>query len=167
MRAPQLNDAEDLWLWRNESITRENSINKEKIEFGKHLSWLENALRDQNIMILLGIEKKSKNKIGVVRFSKKQKIAEASITINPNFRGLGFSQVLLEKAVMAFFLTNPNIGLMARVFESNTASFKIFTRVGFNYRKLQQNGIMNLYLSYKSLNKLKISSVKRKLHNDA
>lgn len=121
---------------------------------------------NQNIKIFLGIEKKTKNKIGVVRFNKKHKIAEASITINPNFRGLGFSEVLLEKAVVAFFSINPDVGLMARVLRSNTASFKIFKRVGFDCRKLKQNEIMNLYLSCESFNKLKISSVKRKLDDD-
>lgn len=169
VKAAQMEDCDDLWLWRNDPHTRAQSLNSNSVPYDQHCKWFESAIGNPELFLLIGTMTKqaiptNTNKIGMVRFDlasiqdssnialtkSNDKKAIVSINVNPDFRGKGFAVLLLNKAVKAF---KTNIALPTSSFndvsfieaiikEENTASIKCFEHAGFTLINPKNPAIM-------------------------
>lgn len=128
-------DCLDLFKWRNDKITRQNSFNTELISFETHKQWFENCLKDpsRDLFILLDNNKK----IGTIRFDYKEdkNCAEINITIAPESRNKGYSSKAI-RTLSLYYLDDYNLNyIFAEIKPQNTISMKSFIKAGYNFYK--------------------------------
>ena len=88
-------DCKDIFVWRNDNLTRKMSFDQSLISIENHDKWFNKILNDQNAVSYLGNDKNFK--IGFCRFQIiRKRIVEVSINVNPKFRNKGFAKILLE-----------------------------------------------------------------------
>ena len=127
MRLASIEDAETMFSWRNHPSTRSVSRAQGPIDKTSHVNWLNNALRNENRLILIG--ELFGEPIGVVRFDIVDKEGEVSIYLNPNKVSNGFGAALLRKAELFLSNWNSNIkNLTAHVIGSNQKSINLFLK---------------------------------------
>ncbi|MEZ7955711.1 MAG: UDP-2,4-diacetamido-2,4,6-trideoxy-beta-L-altropyranose hydrolase [Rubritalea sp.] len=139
MRLPDINlrpvsteDAKDLHNWSNDPVTRAASFNSDPIPWDNHLQWLDTQLNSTDSTLL--IIKSSTSKLGVVRFNKNaETLGETiiSITLAPEFRGLGLAPLILCNAALYYFDNYPQQTITAWIKPTNTASIKSFLKANF------------------------------------
>lgn len=129
--AATMQDAIDVYLWRNDIHAKKMSVTTGQIELSAHLNWMKNILSDSNVKVYIGIE--NQIKIGVSRFTFNENDgnSEVSINLNPIMRNKGLSSVFLNKSMDQYFL-NKKIDLSAKIKKVNVASIKCFQNSGFN-----------------------------------
>lgn len=124
LRPATLEDAERLWKWRNDSLTRANSLNSEEIDWDQHVRWLGWNLRDQFVRIhigmLAGVE------IGLVRVEHENTGCWMSWTVAPECRGQGLGYCLVKTVVDA----TPG-RIKATIKADNIASIRIAEKLDF------------------------------------
>ena len=131
LKKASIKDLRDIWIWRNNSVTRKNSFNKKYINLKEHTNWFFNSLKNKKRIVLIGFNSK-KNKIGLIRLDWiKNKLIEVSINVNPSFRGLGFGEKLLNETMKNVFKKNPHIKICSKVLKKNYKSINLFKKVGF------------------------------------
>lgn len=141
VRFATLSDAEDLFQWRNELETRMASQNCAEVVWDQHLSWLTAVLEDPQRFLYVGSRVGAdKSTIGMCRFDVdvegegegEDAGAEVSINLNPDFRGRGLAQSMLQESINRFARDRGEaLRLTATIRPSNTASVRIFTEIGF------------------------------------
>ena len=126
-RFATLEDAEDLFKWRNSITIRSISNEKEIFNFESHLKWLRKKLLDNNVLFL--IAEFLNNPIGVIRFEIEDNEAMISIYKVPKSpKSFG----LIKKSSMWLFLNYPNIKkIKAEILPDNEKSYKAFSSAGF------------------------------------
>jgi RimJ/RimL family protein N-acetyltransferase len=118
IRPAQMSDAEALFRWRNDALTREMSHNQDPVEWDAHIAWLKARLaRPEPNLYIAECDGLS---IGTVRVDGD----EISYTIAPDARGRGLGLAMLQKAKEMFGQ------LRAEIYERNIASIKIAERAG-------------------------------------
>ncbi|MAH43730.1 hypothetical protein CL614_08500 [archaeon] len=124
-------DSMELWQWRNDQITRQNSINTNMVEFADHCNWFANVLTNPNRKIMIGFNHDKQN-VGMVRFdlNEERTLAVVSINVNPDHRGRGISVYLLDAALKQIQKEHTLV-FHAEIRHDNIASIKCFTRCGF------------------------------------
>ncbi len=143
-------DSKDIWVWRNDDLTKQMYITTDSVSWEAHSSWYEKSLVDPNRYLYLGFINDNE-KIGMCRFDVdvNTNIAQVSINLNPQHRGQKFSSKLLSQSI-AKFCEECNTDLVARIKKSNIGSIKCFTKSGFSFAREDSN-----YVYYKKLtNKL-------------
>lgn len=160
IEAVQQDDCRDLWLWRNDPLTRVNSLSTDEVSFEQHCKWFNALMSDNSQFLMLGLLPKQSlpeinDKIGMVRFDvvsiiehklntqapiQRANKAIVSINVNPTFRAKGLSVTLLSNAITSFkksidmdcSLSQRNIKYIeATIKEGNKASIKCFEKAGF------------------------------------
>lgn len=133
----------DIWLWRNDPLTRAMVRNSDYVEWNTHKKWYSKMLEDRGHLLLYGVL--GENGIGVVRFDRFNKdLAEVSININPDYRKKGLSSELLLKSCIVAFEKLGVIKLFAEIKKDNFASQKAFEKIGF----LKVEEEKNIYFHY-------------------
>ncbi len=129
------NDSTILLEWRNDPLTRNNSISMEEVHKDDHEKWLEGVLVDPNVKLLIALFEG--NEIGTVR-GKKDSAGEwyISWTVSPNQRGKG-----LGKQMVKAFVSTLSGSIKAIVKDGNVASSKIATYAGLEQIS-EENGIV-------------------------
>jgi RimJ/RimL family protein N-acetyltransferase len=121
-------DREDVYLWRNDEITRQYSKTDAPVAWEIHAKWFAATLATPGRQIWIGYA--GADKIGMVRFDEIDGPAErflVSIIMAPSQRGKGLGRCLLQAAIA----TVPNSVLDAEISAGNVASRIIFQRCGF------------------------------------
>ena len=133
VRFATLSDAEGLFQWRNELETRMASQNCAEVVWDQHLSWLAAVLEDPQRFLYVGSRVGAdKSTIGMCRFDVEGTSAEVSINLNPDFRGRGLAQSILQESITRFAHDRGEaLRLTATIRPLNTASVRIFTEIGF------------------------------------
>lgn len=123
-------DCERLWKWRNDSVTRANSLTSGEVAWETHQSWYAKALGDPARAIYIG--RIGGEPVGMCRFdiAAEGTKAEVSIVLDPLARGKGLSQPLLSAAVAVFGRLH-RIPVLATVKAKNRASARCFEKCGF------------------------------------
>lgn len=139
-------DSLDLFNWRNDETTRKMSRNSNPVFWEGHKAWYEKTLQDKKKKILI-IEDTDK-KIGMVRFDFQEQpnSAEININLNPEFRGQGYGQLVLNQACK---YASENLKLKriyAEIKTINAPSIKIFERAGFRYLPKGQEDLLRMEL---------------------
>lgn len=130
IRAATLDDAEDLFSWRNHPSIRSVSRNNDAIRWEDHKRWLTKVLNDPNRLLLIGLHKELP--VGVVRFDIQHDRAEVSIYLVPEFDNKGRGGDLLQSAERWFTQYYPEIKrLDAEVLGANVPSHRLFLSAGY------------------------------------
>jgi len=120
-------DSKELWEWRNDIVTRQNSINEEEVSWGAHSKWFSNSLVNSDRTIFIASNKRKNEKFGMVRFdvSESKSTAEVSINLNPLWRGKRKSSIVLRNAIREFS-KNITCVLTAEIKPNNKPSIRCF-----------------------------------------
>jgi RimJ/RimL family protein N-acetyltransferase len=127
-REATLEDAKDLFDWRNHALTREMSITSDVISWESHLEWLKASLKMESRKIY--IFGHGDQTIGMGRIDCHHKISELSWVINPEYRGQGYGTGLVCKL---FDESSPPRRAIIKA--SNAASIAIAEKAGFLFDK--------------------------------
>nr|WP_229309696.1 GNAT family N-acetyltransferase [Legionella pneumophila] len=142
LRAATINDASNLFEWRNALETRRYSSNPNPIEIADHLRWLQHSLVLPNRRLL--IAEHQNNPIGVLRFDIDVLLeqAEVSIYLVPGLAGKGWGTKILESGTEWIKNNLPQIkNLVAKILADNVSSQRAFEKAGYDlnsyiYKKL-------------------------------
>ena len=124
LRAATIEDAERLWQWRNDELTRRNSISTAEVPWEDHIIWLEASLERSDRHLLIGEEHDIP--VGQVRLDTVAAGQVVSITVAPEARGRGVALALLQAAGSS--LTG---ALHAYAKPDNTPSLLAFEGAGY------------------------------------
>ena len=99
-RNATIEDAQDLYEWRNDILTRQMSHSQESVDFESHIAWLEKSLTNPERIIYICENKKES--IGTIRVDKEKDCAELSWTISPTQRGKGLGSKMLREFIRQY-----------------------------------------------------------------
>lgn len=142
VRLATIDDMERIYLWSNDSITRQNSFHSEPIVWKSHKSWFIDKLKSEESTFYI-IEYKH-NPIAFVRFDKKEETI-IGITIGPEYRGKGFADKCILMACNEYKKQNNDV-IFAYIRINNIPSQKAFLKAGFLH---VNETVINGQLSYK------------------
>lgn len=126
-------DSGNIFKWRNAPETRQYFFDPEPIAWADHKDWLASKLADPNCVLLIGIEKKSKEPVGVLRYDLCKDVAVVSVYLVPRQQGSGFGSSLLSEGTRWIIKKLPQIvRIEAEILSKNSASEKAFRSA--NYR---------------------------------
>jgi RimJ/RimL family protein N-acetyltransferase len=130
VRPANLDDLDDLLLWRNDPLTRKMSLNSAFVQRAEHEVWFRRAINDSDRVIYIG--QLPSGKLGMCRFEKNLDGSawEVSINLNPTMRGRHLSEGFLRRCVELFRTEHPT-PLVATIKADNRASTKLFLKCGF------------------------------------
>jgi UDP-2,4-diacetamido-2,4,6-trideoxy-beta-L-altropyranose hydrolase len=131
VRRASASEAINVWLWRNNEITRKYFFDNSELSVDEHIQWWNQSLTNSSRILLLG----SSNSIdfGVVRFDfiDVEKVI-TSIYLNPLMTGKGLGRALLIKALAWLRDNYPEIkSVIAEILPENIPSIRMFESVGF------------------------------------
>ena len=129
-----MDDAKDLFEWRNDPLTREMSLTVDEIVVEEHMKWFKNSISNINREIFIFIN--DGQKVGMGRVDKANGVSTLSWLIAPNARGKGYGKALVKQ--LADSVKGPKIALIKN---NNAASIKIAECAGFKKAE-QQNSIL-------------------------
>jgi len=129
IRDANISDANLIYEWTNDPLTRKNSFNSKQIEWEDHIKWLEMKIKDEKYFIYI-FEAENKP-IGMVRFESNE-YAVIGVTIAPDFRGKGFGSEIIKLGCERFSLTNKQ-KILAYIKTANSSSIKVFQKAGFSF----------------------------------
>lgn len=129
-------DAVEVWIWRQDPITRAMSRTQEAIDLASHMAWFSDALADPRRTLLIG--EVDGRKVGMVRFDRGAEL-EVSINVNPAHRSQGHGHGLLSRAMETM-----KGDVWAEIREENEASQRLFERAGFEFQGVREG--MRRYL---------------------
>lgn len=93
LRRATMEDARNLFNWRNDSETRKYSRNNKIIDWDGHLAWLSKSIGDVHNRKLYIAETVDGGLVGTVRADRcKDGAYEVSYTVAPEFRGKGMAK---------------------------------------------------------------------------
>ena len=144
LRQVTFNDWKLLLDWRNDSTTRENSINKETISEDSHKQWLQYSLEsiNRNIYIL----EDNFIPVGTIRSDKDESGSYMlSWNIAPEYRGKGYGVKILElflKEKVGKFFAEIKVGNIASIKMVEKNGFKLTNTLSSDYLLYYKNTIM-------------------------
>lgn len=148
------NDSEDLFIWRNDPVTRSMSFSSTKIKKPNHNSWFKESLKSNSRTLFIG--EFANQKVGICRFDKTidGESAHISINLNPSARSKGLSVNFLNAAINKYIKYN-KIDIIAGVKKTNNISLKIFKKAGFHQKSYFDEDIELIlpikFLQFKSI----------------
>ncbi len=129
-RRASMGDADVLWRWANDPVTRANSLNTAPIPYAEHLEWLRRRLGSEATKIWIFSD--SGMPVGQVRFDRTGDSALISISVASEHRGRGFGRAMLTEAVRKMREGwGPAVRPKALVLDRNAASLALFRACGF------------------------------------
>lgn len=136
LRPATMADADDLLAWRNDPVTRAQSRQTGEVVRQDHLRWLARMLTDPECLLLIGTEAGAP--AGTVRFNRRAAGWEVSIAMAAAGRGRGGGTRLLAAGLAAFRALHPGETVVAAVRLGNTASERLFARLGFGHDDVEE-----------------------------
>lgn len=127
IRTALIDDAELLFEWSNDSVTRANSFNSKLISYYEHITWLHSKLAS-NKSLLYVIEFGQKP-IAVVRLEKNEETV-ISLVVAPEARGRGYAADCIKLTCDLYRKKNTD-SILAYIKTDNIASIKSFKKAGF------------------------------------
>jgi RimJ/RimL family protein N-acetyltransferase len=130
VRSAHSGDEYDLWVWRNDPVTRQMSRETTEVPREVNQKWFSDSLADPGRFIYLVED--DRGKLGMVRFDEfAAGDFQISINLNPDWRGRGLCRPVLGSAIDHFTSGRGSLLLRADVKDDNTASKKCFLANGF------------------------------------
>lgn len=135
LRTATMEDAKQLHEWRNDLLTRQNSINMDEVPWENHVAWLEKSLASPDRTLL--VAEQDERPVGTVRIDREDGVLELSWTVAPDARGNGVGQKMV--ALCADQTEGP---LVAHIKRENRASQRIAEAAGF---RLEKDGELQIW----------------------
>lgn len=143
VRLVQPNDAQGIWEIRNEPAALAVAATSEVIPLAQHINWFNDKYFSNKGHVCF-IAEADQNVVGYCRFDldldKNQYVN--SIAVSSSMHGKGIGTILLQQSIEQL---NSSIPIHAEVRKFNTASVKMFERVGF--KKISEDN-QNIYYQY-------------------
>ncbi len=138
LRKIKTTDKKDIFVWRNDEVTKKMSFNTSPVGIKEHEIWFNKALNDkERVFYIAGFD--NSQKIGVVSFDKIDgNDYKVNVNLNPAFRGRGLGSRVIKEGCLRLIAEKNTAYIIAKVKEENTASIKAFTKAGFV--KLSEEG---------------------------
>jgi UDP-2,4-diacetamido-2,4,6-trideoxy-beta-L-altropyranose hydrolase len=130
LRRARLDDAEMLFSWANDSVTRSASFSSEPISWETHRAWLGAKLEDRGCLLFLATAGGGRP-VGQLRLDLEGDAAEISVSVGPEHRGLGFGRRLITAGLHEAFRQTGVANVRALIKPENTASVRAFEATGF------------------------------------
>jgi UDP-2,4-diacetamido-2,4,6-trideoxy-beta-L-altropyranose hydrolase len=141
LREAEQLDCELLWKWANSSEVRQASFNSNPILWEEHTQWFATKLQDNKSYIFIAEDEKE-NLIGQIRFEINNDTATINYSVQYDYRGLGFGEVILRIGIQKLVdLFEMPITFHGKVRPENIASQKIFMKVGFSKINTKQSQV--------------------------
>jgi UDP-2,4-diacetamido-2,4,6-trideoxy-beta-L-altropyranose hydrolase len=133
VRPATVNDADNMYAWRNHPVTREMSRNKAEIERADHAGWLGRTLASDSVRLLVGYV--GAIDVGVIRFDfSGSEHAEVSLYLDPALHGLSLGGFLLAAGEEWISTAGgANLEITATVLAENAASRRMFESSGYGF----------------------------------
>lgn len=152
-RPADLQDAKNIFLWRNDEATRANSVTTAPIPWADHTDWLKSVLEDPGRVIYMvmsvPLDRSERGEpIAVVRFDRLSSAEESwrvSLNLRPETRGLGSGRHVLHAACCAFFESHGPHILQAEIHPQNIPSQRVFSAFGFVVTSRRGGNRFDLY----------------------
>jgi UDP-2,4-diacetamido-2,4,6-trideoxy-beta-L-altropyranose hydrolase len=129
-------DAQLLFDWRNDPMTRQNSMDTRPVAWSEHLRWLAASLARSDRRLL--VAEIDRQRVGTVRLDYVAEHCTLSWTVAPAHRGRGVGQAMVAKAVAEAGVTV----VLAAIKEGNMASARIAEACGFSRVGSSDDGIV-------------------------
>ena len=129
VRRASENDADLIFKWSNDKLTRENSYSQSEIDHASHVNWFHQKLNDNTCCFLI-IEFEGVP-AGTVRFDIKEDETVVGINVSPEFRRKKLSAAMLRLSCQYFFNHFKENSITAYIKKTNTASLKAFQNADF------------------------------------
>lgn len=144
-RPASVDDSQTLWRWRNDPMTRRNSLQSGRIGWDSHRRWLAGKLADRGCLLLIALGVQGEP-VGQLRLDRgPAATAEVSISVAPEHRGRGLAAAMLRRAPWgrpAWRLRR----LLAQVKPENAASVIAFIKSGYRFTRVRHGAGGALYL---------------------
>jgi RimJ/RimL family protein N-acetyltransferase len=141
LRSASMDDAELLWLWRNDPVTRAQSRNTEPVSWADHVRWLSFTLADPTRHLF--IAESGGTPIGMIRFDPAEGgTDEVSINVAPDRRWHGLGAAILKIGCAQIHSQR----IVASVSESNHPSRRLFESCGFKPAESAEPGFLRYAL---------------------
>ena len=127
-------DAQLLFDWRNDPVTRRNSLDTAEIVWHDHLRWLGASLSRSDRRLL--IAEQGLDPVGTVRLDHAGDQCILSWTVAPSRRGRGIGKAMVRRAVAEAGVAT----LFSSIKDDNIASIRIAEGCGFK-RASCSNGL--------------------------
>jgi RimJ/RimL family protein N-acetyltransferase len=119
-------DKKDVFYWRNSEVVREGSFDNSLITWEVHDKWFDTQVDNMYIACC------SDNKLGVIRFNEKEKGVFISVNLNPEYIGMGYGNLVIDKATALYKQGKKNMkSVLAEIKTSNIRSKKAFLKAGY------------------------------------
>jgi UDP-2,4-diacetamido-2,4,6-trideoxy-beta-L-altropyranose hydrolase len=130
IRAASVDDARNLFEWRNDPAVRRVSRAADLIDWETHRTWFAGVLGALNRPLLIG--QRMGSPVGVVRFDVQGAEAEISIYLVPGAHPPGQGQDLLQSAERWLAANRPTVSVIrAQVMAGNERSERMFLAAGY------------------------------------
>jgi RimJ/RimL family protein N-acetyltransferase len=145
-RQATIEDAKLVFDWSNDPETRKNSFNSEPIEWDGHLSWFEQRLKQEDMILIFEAESIP---IGMVRFSFSENNAVIGVIVDPANRGKNYGAQIIALGSSIFSKKHPVTSICAFIKKENIGSIKSFEKANFKFVKnLDVQGHSSVEMKY-------------------
>ena len=134
-------EADEILMWRNDSLTREMSINTKEITTLNHKKWFDEHQQNKRFYLLMAEENNIKISFIIFEISAELEEAEISINLSPVERGKKKSFKVIKEGILYFKKNNKlKINkLVAKIKYKNIPSKKSFIKNGFKLSSSKEN----------------------------
>jgi UDP-2,4-diacetamido-2,4,6-trideoxy-beta-L-altropyranose hydrolase len=139
LRRVEERDCRLLWRWANDPAVRAVSFSPEPISWDQHVQWFQSQLASPDALLYL-VTDSADTPIGEVRYQLDGSRAVVSICLGPEWRGRGYSQIVLGMATNELFRSTNIAKVDAYVKGDNQVSWRLFKRFGFAVRGTERVG---------------------------
>ena len=123
-------DSSSIYAWRNAEETRRYSLDQKAIPLEEHRKWLERALNDPKVALLVG--ECDEGPVGVVRYDIDDHRALASVYLVPGRQGQGLGTAMLRTGTRWMREHYPDVmELRAAIKRDNAASLEAFSNASY------------------------------------
>ncbi|MBI4396947.1 MAG: GNAT family N-acetyltransferase [Elusimicrobia bacterium] len=138
LRPARWEDGENLRRWRNDPVTRRNSLNTGKIGLREHGAWLEKTLADKTSRLYI-MEDSRRRPLGQVRVtSAAGRVGNVHLVVDPEVRGRGVGREALKIAASLVRRDLKVRTLVAHIKPENVPSVVAFLKAGFVFQRLER-----------------------------
>lgn len=121
-----VDDADRLFRWRNDPVTRKNSRNTNPVKWAEHIAWFQQTLMSPERKVFVAYNE-SRSPVGSVHIHNFGGCIEIGWTVAPEHRSQGYGRAMVEAALRF----SPDQDIFAIIKTANRASLRIANSCGF------------------------------------
>lgn len=131
LRPVDEHDAELLFAWSNDPVTRASSFSSADISWEDHNVWLRARLESSSSFSYIASDRGGRE-VGLIRFDRPSKNVEVGVTVAPSQRGQGWGGALVLAGCRRLRQDSGPVRVEARIKPGNVASVRAFVDADFD-----------------------------------